>query len=84
MVRKSFQAGRSKSETSSAVIPEFLDAFPYKDSDREKVRARIKGGSDRIYDEYRALAKANAAKGKSSGKRTRSRSRASSRFRESG
>jgi cyclase len=74
-VRKSFQAGRSKSETSSALIPEFLDAFPYTENERDQVRARIKGGSDRIYDEYRALAKANVARTKGSTKRTRSRTR---------
>jgi cyclase len=83
-VRKSFQGGRSKSETSSALIPEFLDAFPYKESKRDQVRARIKGGSDRIYDEYRALAKANAARTKNSTtgrvrQRTRSKTRSSSR-----
>jgi len=57
-VRRNFQLGRSKSETSAAVIPEFIDAFPYKQSDREKIRQLVKGGSDRIYDEYRAEAKA--------------------------
>lgn len=72
-VRKNFQAGRSKSETSSALIPEFFDAFPYAENERDQVRARIKGGSDRIYDEYRALAKANASRTKGATKRTRSR-----------
>ena len=74
-VRKSFQAGRSKSETSSALIPEFFDAFPSTEAERDQVRARIKGGSDRIYDEYRALAKANVARTKGSTKRTRTRTR---------
>jgi cyclase len=73
MVRKSFQSGRSKSETSSAVISEFFDFFPYDENDRDQVRLRIKGGSDRIYDEYRALAKARASKGKSSSRRSRSK-----------
>jgi cyclase len=62
VVRRNFQAGRSKSETSSAVIPEFMDAFPYDENQRDRVRQRIKGGSDRIYDEYRAVAKASATK----------------------
>jgi cyclase len=79
-VRKSFQGGRSKSETSSSLIPQFLDAFPYDEGKRDQIRARIKGGSDRIYDEYRALAKANVARTKNSRtgrarQRTRSKTR---------
>ncbi len=58
MVRQSFQSGCSKSETSSAVVGEFLDAFPYADGERDRVRRRVKGGSDRIYDECRAEARA--------------------------
>jgi cyclase len=73
MVRRSFQAGRSKSETSSALIPEFMDAFPYDESERDRVRLRVKGGSDRIYDEYRAEAKANAATAKGASKRSATR-----------
>ena len=73
MVRRSFQAGRSKSETSSAVIPEFMEAFPYDEEERDLVRQRIKGGSDRIYDEYRAQAKANVAKARGSTKRSKSK-----------
>jgi glyoxylase-like metal-dependent hydrolase (beta-lactamase superfamily II) len=61
-VRESFENGKSKSETSAAVIAEFLDAFPFTDKERDERRLRIKGGSDRIYDEYRALAKANASR----------------------
>jgi glyoxylase-like metal-dependent hydrolase (beta-lactamase superfamily II) len=60
-VRRHFQSGRSKSETSSLIIPEFMDAFSYRETDRDQVRLRIKGGSDRIYDEYRAEAKAKQA-----------------------
>ncbi len=73
MVRRHFQAGRSKSETSSSVIPEFLDAFPYDERERDQVRQRIKGGSDRIYDEYRAQAKANVAKARGTTKRSKSK-----------
>jgi cyclase len=73
IVRRNFQAGRSKSETSSSVIPEFLDAFPYAEAERDRVRQRIKGGSDRIYDEYRAQAKANVAKSRGSTKRSKSK-----------
>jgi cyclase len=56
-VRHSYRERRSKSDTSKAVIPEFLDAFPASDGDREYVYQCVKGGSDRIYDEYRAADK---------------------------
>jgi len=65
-VRRHFQAGRSKSETSSAMISEFMDAFPYSEKDREAVRQLVKGGSDRIYDEFRAVAKADATRTRTS------------------
>ncbi|MBN1639660.1 MAG: MBL fold metallo-hydrolase [Anaerolineae bacterium] len=61
-VRRAYQAGRSKSETSSAVIARFVDAFEHDEADREHVRMLIKGGSDRIYDEYRAEAKSHSGK----------------------
>jgi glyoxylase-like metal-dependent hydrolase (beta-lactamase superfamily II) len=64
-VRMSFESGKSKSETSAAMIAELLDAFPYPEKERDERRQRIKGGSDRIYDEYRALAKAGAQRGAS-------------------
>lgn len=56
-VRRHFQAERSKSETAATLITEFMDAFPYKESERERVRRYIKSGSDRIYDEYRVAVK---------------------------
>jgi len=62
-VRRNFRAGRTKSETSSALIPQFVDAFPYAEHERDLVRMRVKGGSDRIYDEYRATARAREAAG---------------------
>ncbi|MFN2156607.1 MAG: MBL fold metallo-hydrolase [Anaerolineae bacterium] len=60
-VRRHFRAGRTKSETSSSVIPQFMDVFPYADHERDAVKNRVKGGSDRIYDEYRAAARAREA-----------------------
>ena len=68
-VQQSFESGKSKSETSAAMIAEFLDAFPYSDQERDERRQRIKGGSDRIYDEFRAAAKANAARAAGRGSR---------------
>jgi glyoxylase-like metal-dependent hydrolase (beta-lactamase superfamily II) len=56
-VRRCFRTGRSKSETAKVVVPKFLDAFSYRRDDLERVRSRIKGGSDRIYDEYREEAR---------------------------
>jgi glyoxylase-like metal-dependent hydrolase (beta-lactamase superfamily II) len=56
-VRHRFGAGRSKSEISKAVLSEFLDAFPYDEGEWERIYTRVKGGSDRIYDEYRTAAK---------------------------
>lgn len=77
-VRRCFQAGRSKSETSSVVIPEFIGLFPHDDTHRDQVRARIKTGSDRIYDEYRSEAKSSSVGSKAekmaSGRRKRKRS----------
>jgi cyclase len=75
MVRRSYQAGRSKSETSSSVIPEMMGAFPYDESERDQVRTHVKGGSDRIYDEYRAEEKATFAKGKGASRRSTGRRR---------
>jgi glyoxylase-like metal-dependent hydrolase (beta-lactamase superfamily II) len=76
-VRESFDGGKSKSETSALIIAEFLDLFPYTDQERDDRRLRIKGGSDRIYDEYRSQAKANANRearlGSSSATRNKSR-----------
>jgi cyclase len=76
-VQESFENGKSKSETSAAIVTDFLDAFPYTDQERDERRLRIKGGSDRIYDEFRALAKASASRssrsGSSSGSRSKSR-----------
>lgn len=62
MVRRSYQAGQTKSETSSSLVPQFMGAFPYEESDRDRVRQLVKGASDRIYDEYRAVAKADAVR----------------------
>jgi cyclase len=73
-VRRHFRAGRTKSETSSAVIPQFVDAFPYAEHERDAVRSRVKGGSDRVYDEYRAVARAREAAGES-GQASRRRKR---------
>jgi cyclase len=70
-VRRGFRSGRSKSETARPIIAEFLDAFPYPQDQVEELRDRIKASSDRVYDEYRAIAR-KKAKGKRVKRRKRS------------
>jgi len=72
-VRRHFQAGRSKSETSSAVIPEFVGAFSFGEGERDRIRQLVKGGCDRVYDEYRSAEKVHTARGHKSLARSRSR-----------
>jgi hypothetical protein len=55
------------------VITEFLDAFPYDETDKDQVRQLVKGGSDRIYDEYRTAAKADAARVRGALRKSKSR-----------
>jgi cyclase len=74
-VRRCFRRGRTKSETSKAIVSEFLDAFPYRRGDLDKVRNRIKVGSDRIYDEYRAQAKKKDTTKRAKSRRSRGRRR---------
>ena len=47
-----------QSETSKAVIPELMGAFPYQENQIPGIQKRIKEASYRVYDEYRAAAKA--------------------------
>ncbi|MBN1936437.1 MAG: MBL fold metallo-hydrolase [Anaerolineae bacterium] len=58
-VRRYYQANRSKTEISSLIITEFVEAFPYTENKRDAVRRRVKNASDRIYDEYRSEMRAN-------------------------
>lgn len=43
-------AGRPRSEV-SLLVPELLSMFPYKQSHREEIHRRVKGGLEAIYDE---------------------------------
>jgi cyclase len=74
-VRRSFVAGYSKSDTSKALIPKLLNAFPRHNDELDMVRRRIKGGCDRIYDEYRTVAKRRSG-GKERKRRKRRRRQA--------
>lgn len=57
-VRRYYLANKSKAETASLIIPEFVDAFPHPESRRDTVRRLVKNASDRIYDEYRSQGRA--------------------------
>ncbi len=52
-VHSLYRAGRPRADTSS-LVPELLDLFPYYDEDLEQVQRRIKGGLDRIYEEFKS------------------------------
>lgn len=54
MVRRHFQAGRSKSELSS-LVSRLTDAYPIPKEGQEGLRSRIKTNLDRVYDEMKAL-----------------------------
>jgi cyclase len=58
VVRKSYRAGRTKSDTAKAVIPQLLGAFPYDPTESERLSKQIRESSNRVYDEYRMAARA--------------------------
>jgi cyclase len=72
-VRRGFGLGHSKRDTSNTLLPEFMNAFPYHHNELENVRRRIKGGSDRIYDEYRTAAKKRTSSKQRKGRKRRKR-----------
>jgi glyoxylase-like metal-dependent hydrolase (beta-lactamase superfamily II) len=48
-----YRAGRPRADTSS-LVPELLELFAYEKEDIEEIQRRIKGGLDRIYEEFKA------------------------------
>jgi glyoxylase-like metal-dependent hydrolase (beta-lactamase superfamily II) len=62
-VHSLFHAGRPRADTSS-LVPELLELFPYHEDDLENVQRRIKGGLDRIYEEFKSNDKANDLPGR--------------------
>lgn len=54
LVRRHFQAGRSKSEL-SGLVSGLTDAYPISESEQEGLRSRIKANLDRVYDEMKTL-----------------------------
>ncbi len=52
-VRKLYSAGRSKAEVST-LVSEFMEYFPVPDDQRDAIRARVKAGIDRVYEELKS------------------------------
>ncbi len=52
-VRRLYLEGRGKAEA-GALASEFMEYFPVPDAQRDAVRARVKGGVDRVYEEMKA------------------------------
>ncbi len=52
-VHSLYRAGRPRADTST-LVPELLELFAYDKEDLEEVQRRIKGGLDRIYEEFKA------------------------------
>jgi len=57
-VHSLYHAGRPRADTST-LVPELLELFPYQEDDLENIQRRIKGGLDRIYEEFKSNDKAN-------------------------
>jgi glyoxylase-like metal-dependent hydrolase (beta-lactamase superfamily II) len=47
-----YRAGRPRADTVT-LVPELLELFPFREADLERVQRRIKGGLDRIYEEFK-------------------------------
>jgi len=62
-VHSLYHAGRPRADTST-LVPELLDLFPYHEEDLENVQRRIKGGLDRIYEEFKLNEKIGDVPGK--------------------
>jgi cyclase len=60
IVRQSYRAGRSKSDTSKLVVPQLMEAFPYDRRASDRLSRQIKESCNRVYDEYRAADRATA------------------------
>jgi cyclase len=60
-VRKQFNAGKSKAESSNAVLAEIMSWFPRSPASGVKLEAKVKSGLGHIYDEFRIGDAANKA-----------------------
>lgn len=52
-VRRLYLAGRGKAEA-GVLVPKLMEYFPVPDAQRDAIRARVKGGVDRVYEEMKA------------------------------
>lgn len=52
-VRQQYRAGKTKAESSNAVLPEIVSLFPRKPTTGVKLEAKIKSGLGHIYDEFK-------------------------------
>ncbi len=57
-VQSLYRAGRPRADTST-LVPELLEVFPYQEIDLERIQRRIKGGLDRIYEEFKLTERIN-------------------------
>ncbi len=53
-VHSLYRAGRPRADTST-LVPELLELFPYDENDLDQVQRRIKGGLDKIYEEFKTV-----------------------------
>jgi glyoxylase-like metal-dependent hydrolase (beta-lactamase superfamily II) len=51
-VHSLYRAGRPRADTST-LVPELMELFPYNEAAQEQIQRRIKGGLDRIYEEFK-------------------------------
>ena len=64
VVRRSYRAGRTKSDAPKLVVPQLVDAFPYDRTATDRLSKQIKDSCNRVYDEYRTAARAKRRNGK--------------------
>lgn len=67
-VRSCYQKGYSKQETASALVKGLVPLFPIPPERRSKLESQIKQGINRVYNEYKKQAEAEAKAAKATGK----------------
>jgi cyclase len=71
VVRRSYRAGRTKSDTSKLLVPQLMDAFPYDRTATDRLSKQIKDSCNRVYDEYRTGDRAKGRRRKRGSRRPR-------------
>lgn len=67
-VRSCYQKGYSKQETASTLVKGLVPLFPIPPERRSKLESQIKQGINRVYNEYKKQAEAEAKAAKTAGK----------------